>query len=38
MTLETLGNVRWNRYRSAAHLIFETKIAAGAKRLINMDG
>lgn len=38
MTLETLSNIRWNRYRGAAHLIFETKITAGAKRLINMDG
>ena len=38
MTLEILSNVRRNRYGSAAHLIFETKIAAGAKRLINMDG
>lgn len=38
MTLETLSNVRRNRHGGSAHLIFETKIAACAERLINMDG
>lgn len=38
MTLETLSNIRRNRHSSSAHLVFETKIAARAERLINMDG
>jgi hypothetical protein len=38
MTLETLSNIGRNRHGSAAYLIFETKIAACAERLINMDG